>query len=231
MKRPILYPDRVAIAKFDTLAAFAEDAGTVTSPSIHSINSFFTSGYNKIRLGTEGIQVNHQESAIDIEQITAAGVQIADVIRQTRNVQITMTASAWDLAIEALLEGKNFDDIVDDAQAVQAGSGYTFDTDTYTAPAQDVTNAAGVKKGDTIYREKFSLLFRCPIKGGYLYFLAPKVVVRPDNRDTTILLQQSKPAIVMQALSLDDDEVAPFVNLYSEVSQFGLIYKFEIPDA
>ena len=93
MNRPILYPDRVALANFSDLAAFAQNAGTVTSPTIHSINSFFTNGHS-VKLGTEGIQVQHQESAIDIEHITAAGVQIADVVRQSKNCQITMTATS-----------------------------------------------------------------------------------------------------------------------------------------
>lgn len=229
MNRPILYPDRVALANFADLASFTEQTGSVTSPTIHSINSFFTNGLS-IKLGTEGIQVQHQESAIDIEHITAAGVQIADVVRQSKNCQITMTASAWSMAIEAMLEGKSFDDVKVDADAVQSGAGYTYSGGNYVAPAQDVNNAKGVTKGDSIYRSKLSLLFRCPLPtGGYLYFLAPKVVVRPDNRDTTLLLQQAKPAIVLTCLSLEESEVAPFANLYSEVSQFGLVYKFEIP--
>lgn len=228
--QPVLYPDRVAIAKLSDITTFAQTTGTVTSPTIHSITSFFAQAYTALKLGTEGVVLNRNRTAIKIQEITAGGLRNVDVFEQGQEVQIVMTANAFTMAVESLRAGKNTDDVKDDATLVLAGAGYTYDDGDYIAPAADVTDAIGVAKGDTIEREALSILISCPVRGGTLYILAPKVKVLPDNESSQIVVDQIKPAVTFEALALDDDEVAPFVSLYSEVTRNGLVYKFLVPD-
>lgn len=169
----------------------------------------------------EGVTFNKTGEAVDYEEETEDGVIVQmDTFKRRKGLEFTINLGRWSFEIEALMQGKDQDNVEDDQTASLEGS-------------DDATSIKGLDLSDELTTQKFAVVLIFPENkddGKTLYCYLPKMAISISDNEQQLTAEQQSPALTFKALGLetsDPDELSPSQDIYSKVTAGGLYFFFE----
>lgn len=172
------------------------------------------------RRGQEGVIINRTEEPTPIQERSESGLLVTSkILKNTTGANFVINLGRWDLKIEALMTGGSANNVKDDTKVMIQSS--------------VSTDVRAIDYKPSIFNSEFAVLFEMledKTSGIKLYCFMPKVTRNIGDREMGLNNQQiaSQLSFVCLALSPESpDEVGPAKDIFSEVTEDGLIYFLE----